>query len=322
MVSQGVELGGRGAGDGAQILGACRQDVEAGEDGDEVVRQGAEREWLDATARIERAQPTLQDCTADGDVVVVPREVGTELAGDGRKQSGARRHVCGGGDKRGRRRLEDKLTTRRGVTVSERDAVLCAHDVQSSGGRQLGQAGGRLWLVTGDREHRSRIARRGCRTGGMHRGAAGCARSVGKVVDRQGADDQQVEVPRFWLWGRRRVGKHRSIIHADMQLHVYELHEGATDLMTDALLVSEHRYSADEFERMVRAARQKVLETFEEDTLAEAVARELERMGSFIYLGDDRIEASMSIGVEDADTFAIEQSDEYRSIVVELDKSS
>ncbi len=107
-----------------------------------------------------------------------------------------------------------------------------------------------------------------------------------------------------------------------MQLHVYELHEGATDLMTDALLISERRYSADEFERMVRAARQKVLDTYEEDTLAEAVARELERMGGFTYLADDRIEASMSVGIEDEDTFAIEQSDEFRSIVVELDKSS
>lgn len=107
-----------------------------------------------------------------------------------------------------------------------------------------------------------------------------------------------------------------------MQLHVYELHEGATDLMTDALLISERRYSADEFERMVRAARQKVLDTYEEDTLAEAVARELERTGGFTYLADDRIEASMSVGIEDEDTFAIEQSDEFRSIVVELDKSS
>jgi hypothetical protein len=105
-----------------------------------------------------------------------------------------------------------------------------------------------------------------------------------------------------------------------MQLHVYELHEGATDLMTDALLVSEHRYSADEFANMVQTARRAVLDTFEEDTLVEAVAREMERRFGFIYAADEKLRASMSVGVEDEDTFLVDQSDDYRSIVVELDK--
>ena len=107
-----------------------------------------------------------------------------------------------------------------------------------------------------------------------------------------------------------------------MQLYFYELHEGATDLMTDALLVSERRYPPAEFESLVRAARAKVLETFEEDTLVEAIARELERSGSFTYIGDEKLQASMSVGVEDDDTFVIDHSDDYRSMVVELDRSS
>ncbi len=107
-----------------------------------------------------------------------------------------------------------------------------------------------------------------------------------------------------------------------MALHFYELHEGATDLMTDALLISERRFSGDEFEALVRAARERVLDSFEEDTLVEAIARELERSGGFTYIADEKIRASMSIGVQDADTFAVEPSDEFRSIVVELDKGS
>ena len=45
-----------------------------------------------------------------------------------------------------------------------------------------------------------------------------------------------------------------------MQLFFYELHEGATDLMTDALLVSERDHTPAQFEAMVQAARAAVIE--------------------------------------------------------------
>ena len=106
-----------------------------------------------------------------------------------------------------------------------------------------------------------------------------------------------------------------------MQLFFYELHEGASDLLTDAILVSERDHTPAQFEAMVAAARQAVLETYEEDTLVEAVARELERSHGFTYIGDDRLRASMSVGVEEEDTFLVEQSAEYRSIVAEVERS-
>jgi hypothetical protein len=106
-----------------------------------------------------------------------------------------------------------------------------------------------------------------------------------------------------------------------MALFFYELHEGATDLMTDALLVSERDHSPAQFEALVQAARRAVLETFEEDTLVEAVARELERSHGFTYISDERLRASMSVGVDDADTYLVEQSGEFRSIVAELERT-
>jgi hypothetical protein len=106
-----------------------------------------------------------------------------------------------------------------------------------------------------------------------------------------------------------------------MSLHFYELHEGAADLLTNALLVSDRAYSGDEFAAMVHTARDAVLETFEEDTLVEAVARELERTHGFTYIGDEKLEASMSVGATNEDTFLVDNSGEYRSIVVELDRS-
>ena len=106
-----------------------------------------------------------------------------------------------------------------------------------------------------------------------------------------------------------------------MPLYFYELHEGPTDLMTDALLVSERDHTPAEFERMVQAARAAVIDTFEEDTLVEAIARELERSHGLTYIGDEKLRASMSVGVEEEDTYLVEQSDEFRSIVAELERS-
>jgi len=106
-----------------------------------------------------------------------------------------------------------------------------------------------------------------------------------------------------------------------MRLFFYELHEGATDLMTDALLQSERDHTPEQFASMVLAARTAIIDTFEEDTLVEAIARELERSHGFTYIGDDKLRASMSVGMEEEDTYLVETSDEFRSIVAELERS-
>ena len=106
-----------------------------------------------------------------------------------------------------------------------------------------------------------------------------------------------------------------------MQLFFYELHEGATDLMTDALLVSDRDHTPDQFEAIVKAARTEVIDTFEEDTLVEAIARELERSHGFTYIGDDKLRGSMSVGMGDEDNYLVEPSDEFRSIVAEMETS-
>ena len=106
-----------------------------------------------------------------------------------------------------------------------------------------------------------------------------------------------------------------------MQLFFYELHEGPTDLMTDALLVSDHDHTPAEFAGMVGDARKAVIDTFEDDTLVEAIARELERSHGFTYISDEKLRASMSVGMGDEDNYLVEQSDEFRSIVAELERS-
>jgi hypothetical protein len=106
-----------------------------------------------------------------------------------------------------------------------------------------------------------------------------------------------------------------------MRLYFYELHEGATDLMTDAILVSERDHTPAQFEAMVQTARAAIVDTFEEDTLVEAIARELERSHGFTYIGDEKLRGSMSVGMEDEDNYLVEPSEEFRSIVAELERS-
>ena len=90
--------------------------------------------------------------------------------------------------------------------------------------------------------------------------------------------------------------------------------------MTDALLVSEHDHTPAQFADIVQAARRAVIETFEEDTLVEAVARELERSHGFTYISDEKLRASMSVGIEEEDTYLVEIVPEFRSLVAELER--
>ena len=90
--------------------------------------------------------------------------------------------------------------------------------------------------------------------------------------------------------------------------------------MTDALLVSDRDHTPAQFADMVQAARRAVVETFEEDTLVEAVAREMERSHGFTYISDEKLRASMSIGVEDEDTYLVDIAPEFRSLVAELER--
>jgi hypothetical protein len=106
------------------------------------------------------------------------------------------------------------------------------------------------------------------------------------------------------------------------RLFFYELHEGATDLLTDALLVSEEQHSPEAFAQLVEQARSAVIDTYEDDTLVEAIASELERGHGFTYISDEKLTASMSVGLSPKDTFLVEQSDEFRSMIVEMDRTS
>jgi hypothetical protein len=85
-------------------------------------------------------------------------------------------------------------------------------------------------------------------------------------------------------------------------VYFYELHESDEDLLDDALLAHELEFDEDEFLELVLEARARVLESFEEDTLVSAVARELERTRGFVFVSDSRLSASVRVSTEEGET--------------------
>jgi hypothetical protein len=120
-------------------------------------------------------------------------------------------------------------------------------------------------------------------------------------------------------------------------VYFYELHQSDEDLLDDALLVHEREFDEDEFLELVLEARAQVLETFDEDTLVEAVARQLERTRGFVYVGDERLRASVRLSPEEGQTeatpveeapveldqdgvrIAIAEDPDFRTLLVERD---
>ena len=114
----------------------------------------------------------------------------------------------------------------------------------------------------------------------------------------------------------------------------YELHEGDEEVFSDVLLVHEEGYEPDEFFELVQSIRHQIQGSYEEDTLIEAIAAELERNHGFTFISDARIDAAVNVSVVEDDNFLIQTSDEiesdasealraeYRGILVDMDDES
>jgi len=110
-------------------------------------------------------------------------------------------------------------------------------------------------------------------------------------------------------------------------VHFYELHEGDEDIFSDVLLVRDDEMDPDEFFELVQSIRRRVQETYEDDTLIEAIAVELERDHGFIFVSDDRLTAAVNVSTEESENFLAaldddeedERGEAFRTIVAEFD---
>ena len=86
----------------------------------------------------------------------------------------------------------------------------------------------------------------------------------------------------------------------------YELHEGDDDLFADLILVHADEIAPEDFYELVQAARRRVQDSFEQDTLIEAIAEELERDHGFVFISDDRLTAAVNVSTDEEENYLAE----------------
>lgn len=108
-------------------------------------------------------------------------------------------------------------------------------------------------------------------------------------------------------------------------MYFYELHEGDDDVFSDLLLVNDEQMEPEDFFELVQAIREKVQDTFEEDTIIEAIALELEREHGFTFVSDARLTASVHVSPDEKENRLISLDDElvesaeFRSVLADFD---
>lgn len=102
-------------------------------------------------------------------------------------------------------------------------------------------------------------------------------------------------------------------------LYFYEIHDGDEDLGAAVLVCHPERQSPADFFALVKKARELVIGSFEEASLPEAIANELERAHGFFHVTDERLIASVNVGETDADTFLVAADASVRTVYVAAD---
>lgn len=101
----------------------------------------------------------------------------------------------------------------------------------------------------------------------------------------------------------------------------YEIHEGDEEVGTAVLLGHERRFEPVEFFELVKKARTLVMDAFEEDSLSEAIANELQRSQGFVHVTDDLLVASVNVDESDENTFLVTEGGDARTIFVKRDEN-
>ena len=108
-------------------------------------------------------------------------------------------------------------------------------------------------------------------------------------------------------------------------MYFYELHEGDDDVFSDLLLVHDEQFEPEDFFELVQAIRAKVQDSYEEDTIIEAIALELEREHGFTFVSDARLTASVHVSPDEDENRLISiddeimESAEFRSVLADFE---
>jgi hypothetical protein len=111
-------------------------------------------------------------------------------------------------------------------------------------------------------------------------------------------------------------------------MYFYELSESDDEILANLLLAHDAEYDEDEFLEMVIEARSEVLSSFEEESLIEAIAAELERKHGFVHI-EANLRAAVRVSAEEGETAAVPvderaaaiptEEDNFRTMLVEVE---
>ncbi len=112
-------------------------------------------------------------------------------------------------------------------------------------------------------------------------------------------------------------------------MYFYELSESDDEILANVLLAHDSEYDEQEFLELVLEAQDAVGKTFEEESLIEAIAAELERKHGFIHV-DANLRAAVRVSAEEGETIitAVDErvaaaltgeEDDFRTMLIETE---
>jgi hypothetical protein len=110
-------------------------------------------------------------------------------------------------------------------------------------------------------------------------------------------------------------------------VYFYELHEADDEIFTDVLLGHDAEYDEQEFLELVLEARDAVVKHFEEESLIEAVAAELERRHGFVHI-EANLRAAVLVSADDGATTVtpvderpavVREEEDFRTMLIEVE---
>jgi hypothetical protein len=110
-------------------------------------------------------------------------------------------------------------------------------------------------------------------------------------------------------------------------VYFYELSESDDEILANLLLAHESEYDENEFLDIVIEARDAVIKAFEQDSLIEAIAAELEKRHGFVLV-DANLRAAVRVSTEEGETVITavderavlqDEPDDFRTMLIETE---
>ncbi len=104
-------------------------------------------------------------------------------------------------------------------------------------------------------------------------------------------------------------------------MHFYEVHEGDDEVGAAVLLAHEEQMDPFEFFELVKRARALVHDSYEEGSLVEAIANELQRSGGFTHVTDELLVASVNVDESEENTYLLTEEGDTRTLIMKREEN-